>query len=112
MSYCNLSEQSIPHDLCIRPPLLKCLYLNGNHFVFMPINTSKLLKLEYLRLCGCLKLRKLPELPSSIRKLDASNCISLETSRFNPCSLFASHEEYPKVVDLFDMVITGCEVPA
>ncbi|KAK7295115.1 hypothetical protein RJT34_18019 [Clitoria ternatea] len=113
ISYCNLSEKSFPHDLCNLPPLLEYLYMDGNHFASVPMNISNLSKLRYLSLCSCRKLQKLPELPSSIRKLDAISCVSLETSKFNPCSLFATHGEYPpKVRDSFDMVITGSEIPA
>ncbi|KAK7295110.1 hypothetical protein RJT34_18014 [Clitoria ternatea] len=113
LSYCNLFEESIPYDFCNLPPSLRSLHLEGNRFVSVPINISKLSKLQYLKLCKCRKLQQLPDLPSSIRKLDASNCFSLETSKLNPCSLFASAGHYPpKVVDSFDMVITGNEIPA
>lgn len=64
-----------------------------NNFVTLPSCISKLTKLELLILNLCKKLQRLPELPSSMQQLDASNCTSLETSKFNPSkprSLFAS----------------------
>ena len=97
LSYCGLSEESIPYDFCDLPSS-QYLDLSGNIFISIPINIPKLSKLVYLKLNWCQKLQLLPELPSSIRKLDASNCDSLETSKFNPCSLFASLQQYPPQV--------------
>ncbi|KAJ1378648.1 Leucine-rich repeat [Sesbania bispinosa] len=112
LSYCNLSEESILHISCDLP-CLKFLDLSGNNFVRVPFNISKLTKLEYLGLNYCQKLQWLPELPSSIKELDASQCDSLQTSKFNPYSLFASLGQYPsEVLDPFDMVITGGEIPS
>ncbi|XP_027335730.1 TMV resistance protein N-like isoform X2 [Abrus precatorius] len=127
LSYCNLSEESIPDYFCHLSSLLM-LDLTGNNFVSLPSCISKLSKLKYLRVNWCKKLQKLPELPSSIRELDASNCASLETSKFNPsnpCSLFASPttwympSELKKFLEAaclprarFDMLITGGEIPS
>ncbi|XP_027350290.1 TMV resistance protein N-like [Abrus precatorius] len=112
LSYCNLSEKSIPHDISNLTSLKK-LWMKGNKFVTLPINISKLSKLELLSLTHCTMLRCLPELPSSIRGLFASDCYSLETSNFNLCSLFASCGQCPpKVADSFDMVITRSEIPS
>jgi Leucine-rich repeat (LRR) protein len=92
LSYCDLSEESIPHYFCHLTSLVS-LDLTGNNFVTIPSSISKLSKLELLTLNCCEKLQFLPELPSSIMQLDASNCDSLETPKFDPrkpCSLFAS----------------------
>jgi Leucine-rich repeat (LRR) protein len=92
LSYCDLSEESIPHYFCHLTSLVS-LDLTGNNFVTIPSSISKLSKLELLTLNCCEKLQFLPELPSSIMQLDASNCGSLETPKFDPrkpCSLFAS----------------------
>ncbi|KAK7292708.1 hypothetical protein RJT34_15560 [Clitoria ternatea] len=129
LSYCNLSEESIPNDFC-RLSSLMILNLTGNNFVSLPSCISKLPKLEYLRLDWCEKLQRLPELPSSMRELDASNCVSLETSKLNPskpCSLFGfalpTNCFLPREVKSmlenmylpkarFDMLITGNEIPS
>lgn len=92
LSYCNLSEESMPKDFSNLSSLV-LLDLTGNNFVRPPSSISKLPKLECLRLNCCEMLQKFPEFPSSMRVLDAINCASLETSKFNlsmPCSLFAS----------------------
>ncbi|XP_020213586.1 TMV resistance protein N [Cajanus cajan] len=127
LSYCNLSEDSIPDDFCHLSSLL-ILNLTGNNFVSLPSCISKLSKLEFLILNCCEKLQRLPELPSSMRGLEASNCSSLETSKFNPskpCSLFASPTKWnlPREIRVFmeglrlpkkrfDMIITGSEIPS
>ncbi|PNX92725.1 disease resistance protein (TIR-NBS-LRR class) [Trifolium pratense] len=90
---------------------------------------SKLSRLRVLTLNCCQKLQLLPELPSSMEELDASNCGSLETTKFNPakpCSLFASPmqlSEFEKHFKSFmqgsclpsarfDMLIPGNEIPS
>jgi Leucine-rich repeat (LRR) protein len=87
LSYCNLSEESIPnyfHHLSS----LKSLDLTGNNFVIIPSSISKLSRLRYLCLNWCEQLQLLPELPSRIMQLDASNCDSLETRKFDPTESF------------------------
>ncbi|CAL0315056.1 unnamed protein product [Lupinus luteus] len=95
LSFCNLTEELMPDDFC-RLSSLITLDLTGNNFVSPPRCVSKLSKLKLLYLNWCEKLQWLPELPSNIRALEASNCDSLEVSKFNPsrpCSLFGSHVE-------------------
>ncbi|QHN84149.1 TMV resistance protein N [Arachis hypogaea] len=129
LSYCNLSDESIPDDFC-HLSSLRILDLSGNDFVSMPRSISKLPKLEYLDINWCKKLESLPELPSSIKELDASNCASLEASKLNlskPCNLFASpiqcHLPIQEIINRlfeglsipkarFDMLITGSEIPS
>ncbi|KAK7389921.1 hypothetical protein VNO78_25218 [Psophocarpus tetragonolobus] len=128
LSYCNLSEESIPDDFCHLSSLLT-LDLTGNNFVSLPISITKLAKLEHLILNCCEKLQRLPELPPRMQLLDASNCTSLDTSKFNPskpCSLFASPTNRTLIREMiknlfkelrvpkarFDMLITGSEIPS
>lgn len=128
LSYCNLSEESIPDYFC-HISSLRFLDLTGNNFVGPPSCISKLTKLEFLNLDCCEKLQSLPELlPSSMRGLDASNCTSLEASKFNPskpCRLFASPAKcyLPREIagflealclprKRFDMLVTGSEIPS
>ncbi|CAJ1950185.1 unnamed protein product [Sphenostylis stenocarpa] len=126
LSYCNLSEESFPDDFCHLSSLV-VLDLTGNNFVSLPSCISKLSNLERLILNFCKKLQRLPELPSNMRGLDASNCTSLEISKFNPskpCSLFSSpikcrlprqlkclFEELHLPRERFDMLIPGSEIP-
>ncbi|KAI4328627.1 hypothetical protein L6164_020963 [Bauhinia variegata] len=66
---------------------LTTLNLNCAKLVSLPASIKHLPNLEQLHLCGCSRLQSIPELPRSIKVLDASNCSSLEaifTSR--PCS--------------------------
>ncbi|GAU26525.1 hypothetical protein TSUD_361580 [Trifolium subterraneum] len=131
LSYCNLSEKSMPKDFSNLSSLI-ALNLAGNNFVSTPGCISQLPKLEYLGLKCCEMLQTLSEFQSSMRFLDASNCGSFETSKSNlsgPCSLFASHpqrhshlsivlESYLEALELglpkarFDMLITGSEIPS
>ncbi|MED6217055.1 hypothetical protein PIB30_014039 [Stylosanthes scabra] len=62
------------------------LDLSENNFVRVPINIHKLSKLRCLNLENCLHLKVLPELPSSIRELNARNCISLDLWNSNVIS--------------------------
>ncbi|RYR75121.1 hypothetical protein Ahy_A02g009802 [Arachis hypogaea] len=108
--------------------LLRDLDLSGNNFVNLPSDISKHSTLEYLCLNSCKKLQSLPELPLSIKRVDASNCASLVTCKFHPsskCSIIASPVQwhlprerksllkgicFPRT--RFDMVITGNEIPS
>nr|XP_023921554.1 TMV resistance protein N-like isoform X2 [Quercus suber] len=59
---------------------LKYLSLSWNNFVTLPAIFSQLSKLETLNLCGCKKLRSVPELPSTMRYVNMVGCCSLEPS--------------------------------
>ncbi|KAK7295116.1 hypothetical protein RJT34_18020 [Clitoria ternatea] len=107
LSYCNLFEESIPHDFCNLPLLLRSLHLGGNPFVSVPINISKLTKLEYLKLSKCQKLQQLPNLPSSIRKLFFTG--NFQTKSVQSLRIIRT---LSSKMDSFDMVITGSEIPA
>ncbi|KAI5428594.1 hypothetical protein KIW84_033552 [Lathyrus oleraceus] len=127
LSYCDLSEESIPDYFCQLTSLVS-LDLTGNNFVTIPNSISKLSKLELLTLNCCESLRSLPDLPSGIMQLDASNCNSLETPKFNPakpCSLFDSPiqlslpQQFKSFMQgrclpttRFDMLIPGSEIPS
>ncbi|KAL6176688.1 hypothetical protein ACLB2K_053321 [Fragaria x ananassa] len=56
---------------------LKRIFLSGNSFDSLPCIT-KFVRLELLELVGCKRLREIPELPPSMRILDATDCVSLE----------------------------------
>ncbi|XP_058754677.1 TMV resistance protein N-like [Vicia villosa] len=114
LSYCNLSDKSIPDYFC-HLSSLSSLNLTGNNFVSIPSAISKLPRLDLLTLNSCQKLQSLPELASSMTQLDASNCDSLETTKFNPakpCSLFASPRRLNNVQKLFGSFIEAFCLPS
>ncbi|XP_039683915.1 TMV resistance protein N [Medicago truncatula] len=114
LSYCNLSEESIP-DYLRHLSSLKSLDLTGNNFVYIPSTISKLPKLHFLYLNCCQKLQLLPEISSSMTELDASNCDSLETTKFNPakpCSVFASPRQLSYVEKKINSFIEGLCLPS
>ncbi|KAI4324067.1 hypothetical protein L6164_023633 [Bauhinia variegata] len=89
LSYCNLSEGSIPGDI-------ECLYfllsldLSGNNFISLPNSISELFMLKFLHINCCQRLQSLPELPSELEVLDARNSTSLKTFKSHSskqCSL-------------------------
>ncbi|KAJ6854510.1 disease resistance protein RUN1-like [Populus alba x Populus x berolinensis] len=60
---------------------LEDLYLDGNKFSSLPSGIGFLPKLEYLSLNACKYLVSIPDLPSSLYYLNASNCKSLKKVR-------------------------------
>ncbi|RVW62925.1 TMV resistance protein N [Vitis vinifera] len=88
LSYCNLAEGGIPSEICYLSSL-QALYLKGNHFSSIPSGISQLSKLKIIDLSHCEMLQQIPELPSSLRVLDAHGCIRLE-SLSSPQSLLLS----------------------
>ena len=79
LSYCNLTEGGIPDDICCLYSL-RVLDLSGNHFLRVTNAISQLSKLRVLRLRHCMSLLEIPELPQSLRVLDAHDCISMDIS--------------------------------
>ncbi|RVW37817.1 Disease resistance-like protein DSC1 [Vitis vinifera] len=63
---------------------LEMLDLSRNSFITIPANLSGLSRLHVLMLPYCKSLQSLPELPSSIRYLNAEACTSLETFSCSP----------------------------
>ncbi|XP_020526137.1 TMV resistance protein N isoform X1 [Amborella trichopoda] len=76
-THCNL-QGMIPDDfekLCS----LKILSLSFNNFHGLPSSLRGLSLLEQLLINGCQQLVAIPELPISLKKLDAGECTSLQT---------------------------------
>ncbi|PON38146.1 Leucine-rich repeat, partial [Trema orientale] len=76
LGFCNIQE--IPDSLGSLSTLTK-IYLSGNKFETIPSSIIQLDKLHYLCISYCKNLRHLPELPSSIKVVDANECGLLET---------------------------------
>ncbi|XP_010665420.1 disease resistance protein RPV1 [Vitis vinifera] len=83
LSDCNLLEGALPIDLSSLSSL-EMLDLSRNSFITIPANLSGLSRLHVLMLPYCKSLQSLPELPSSIRYLNAEACTSLETFSCSP----------------------------
>ncbi|XLS46719.1 hypothetical protein HN51_021077 [Arachis hypogaea] len=108
LSYCNLLAESIPDGFC--GISLRDLDLSGNNFVNLPSDISKHSTLEYLCLNSCKKLQSLPELPLSIKRIDATNCSSLVASVQWHLPRERKGICFPRTP--FDMLITGNEIPS
>ncbi|XP_059590717.1 disease resistance protein RPV1 isoform X2 [Vitis vinifera] len=67
---CNLMKGTILDHICHLTSLEE-LYLGWNHFSSIPAGISRLSNLKALDLSHCKKLQQIPELPSSLRFLDA-----------------------------------------
>nr|GFA04940.1 NB-ARC domains-containing protein [Tanacetum cinerariifolium] len=74
LSYCNLVQV---HESIRGLSCLEILDLEGNNFTSLPGSLSQLSHLGWLKVDGCKKLEVLPELPSSVRYIIASDCTSL-----------------------------------
>lgn len=72
---CNIVE--IPEWLGLLSSL-GLLNLGGNHFENLPSSIKLLHRLERLEITNCKKLQSLPQLPLSIKVLNARGCTSLE----------------------------------
>lgn len=78
LSDCNILEGAIPSDIFSSLCSLEHLDLSRNSFITLPKSLSQLSQLRDLRLGYCKRLQSLPELPSSIEKIDAHDCRALE----------------------------------
>ena len=80
---CNLMEGEIPSDLwCLSS--LKFLNVSGNHIRSIPIAIIQLSKLKYLHMNHCPMLEEIPELPSSLRVIQAHDCLCLKALSADP----------------------------
>ena len=83
LSYCgaNLIELDFwMKSKCF--PELKILYLSGSNIVTIPETIASFTSLADLYIDNCTKLRKIPSLPQSIRRVSAINCFSLDPKSF------------------------------
>ncbi|MED6115277.1 hypothetical protein PIB30_088947 [Stylosanthes scabra] len=94
------------------------LDMSFNSFVKVPISSHELPRLTRLKLNRCKNLQVLPELPSRLRELQASNCKSLHLSKDSnaiskACCVFAeSATQDGEEEGLLQMLISGKEIPA
>ena len=78
VSGCNLMAGAIPDDLW-RLFSLQWLNVSGNNIDCIPGGIICLPRLCTLTMNHCLKLKEIPELPSSLRQIEAHGCPLLET---------------------------------
>ena len=83
LSYCGANL--IELDFWTKPehfPELKILYLSGSNIVTIPESIASFTSLADLYIDNCKKLRKIPSLPQSIRRVSAIKCFSLDPQSF------------------------------
>ncbi|WKA11077.1 hypothetical protein VitviT2T_028611 [Vitis vinifera] len=111
LSYCNIMEGGIPSDICRLSSLIE-LNLKSNDFRSIPATINRLSRLQVLNLSHCQNLEHIPELPSSLRLLDAHgpnqslstasflpfhslvNCFNSEIQDLNQCSQNCNDSAY------------------
>nr|POE80275.1 disease resistance-like protein csa1 [Quercus suber] len=84
---------------------LKYLSLSWNNFVTLPAIFNQLSKLETLNLCGCKKLRSVPELPSTMRYINMG--LLCEKTGYET----ATKRKEDGSETEFQIIIPGCLVP-
>ncbi|XLT56734.1 hypothetical protein HN873_049338, partial [Arachis hypogaea] len=92
------------------------LDLSENNFLRVPISIHELPRLTRLKLNNCRRLKVLPELPLSLRELQARDCDSLDASNANDvilkaCCGFAESASQDRE-DLFQMWFSRKKIPA
>ena len=80
---CNLMEGEIPGDLWCLSSLIY-LDVSGNLIRRIPTGIIQLSKLEYLYMNHCPMLEEIPELPSSLRLIEAHDCPCLKALSPDP----------------------------
>ncbi|QHO08730.1 TMV resistance protein N [Arachis hypogaea] len=108
-------ESTLSYDIA-HLASLTYLDLSRNRFLRVPISIHQLPRLTHLKLSFCDELEVLPELPSSLRELDAQGCYSLDKSYVDDvisktCCGFAESASQDRE-DFLQMMITGEEIPA
>ncbi|KAM1292711.1 hypothetical protein PS1_020003 [Malus domestica] len=117
---CKILDGGILNDIgCLSS--LRHLVLARNPLSSLPMSICQLSKLEYLDVSGCYCLQTLiPELPSAISFVNASNCTALESARVDMIKLFANCfkrvEKQVCTSMIFDclgckFVVPGSEIP-
>ncbi|KAF7815863.1 TMV resistance protein N-like [Senna tora] len=113
LSFCNLHDGSLPHDLSGLSSLVE-LNLCGNEFVNPPSRCLyNLLNLERLELWGCFRLQSMPKLPPNLLVVDAGSCPSMKPL-LDMQNLFASVVSKHRSLLLYEVIfllISGHEIP-
>ncbi|KAL1362029.1 hypothetical protein AAHE18_03G049600 [Arachis hypogaea] len=78
-SHASLCDEDL-HVIMQSFPNLEVLNVSSNNFVSIPACVQESSYLTSLDLSCCLKLQEIPELPSSVRKVDVRHCNSLSAN--------------------------------
>ncbi|XLR20536.1 uncharacterized protein [Arachis hypogaea] len=108
-------ESNLSYDIAHLASLTD-LNLSMSRYLRVPITIHQLPRLTRLNLSDCIQLEVLPELPSSLRELQARGCDSLDASNIHDviskaCCVFAESASQDRE-DLFQMLFNGVEMPA
>ncbi|KAL6315586.1 hypothetical protein AAG906_000892 [Vitis piasezkii] len=108
---CNLMDGEIPSEVC-QLSSLEILDLSWNHFNSIPASISQLSKLKALGLSHCKMLQQIPELPSTLRLLDAHNshCALSSPSSFLSSS-FSKFQDWYADKDFLGFALCSAYVP-
>ncbi|KAI4308570.1 hypothetical protein L6164_031629 [Bauhinia variegata] len=112
LSYCNLSDESLPLDIGCLSSLAK-LDLSGNNFSIIPTSCiANLSKLYYLKLDCCPLLQSVPMLPPNVERLYGRNSDSWKpfSDPLDLCDYLSSHIQMKSGNDPF-LMIPGNEIP-
>ena len=80
-------------------PRLNYLRIDGSNIVTIPESISRFTSLKHLSMRCCKKLREIPRLPRSIRRVDAANCTSLDLP--SSCRLLNQVSSFPSLDSLY-----------
>ncbi|XP_057754563.1 TMV resistance protein N-like isoform X2 [Arachis stenosperma] len=108
-------ESTLSYDIAHLASLTDLDLCMGS-FLRVPVSIHQLPRLTRLNLWDCRSLEVLPELPSSLRELDAGNCYSLDASNVDDviskaCCGFAESASQDRQ-DFLQMWIPRKEIPA
>ncbi|XP_072071147.1 TMV resistance protein N isoform X2 [Arachis hypogaea] len=108
-------ESTLSYDIAHLASLTH-LDLSHSSFLRVPITIHQLTRLKCLNVSCCDELEVLPELPSSLRELDAQGCDSLDASNVDDviskaCCGFAESTSQDRE-DFLQMLIPRKEIPA
>ncbi|XLT49685.1 hypothetical protein S245_042884, partial [Arachis hypogaea] len=82
LSHASLCDEDL-HVIMQSFPNLEVLNVSSNNFVSIPACVQESSYLTSLDLSYCLNLQEIPELPSSVRKVDVRHCSSLSANTTN-----------------------------
>lgn len=104
LSFCNVLE--IPDSLsCLSS--LTTLDLRGNMFCSIPASIKQVSKLKVLKLSDCKNLQSVPQLPLSLKSLNASGCELLAEVSHSKTAFTQGHIDY-NVIHSWDFLFYGC----
>ena len=78
LSNCGLTDEDLLLILCCFPSL-EVLSVPLNRFVSVPTSIKESAKLREFVVSSCIMLEEIPELPESIQKVDAKDCLSMSS---------------------------------